>query len=125
MKTALVFLSVIGIAWLMIFEFVAGSHWCFVTSKEIVLYKYVGAPIAALPVVANIEAGQRLSVVGCFFDKNDAYLLVSNDGKILGYTFDNKHKFHHSWRAIMPSDSSADFWKSLTCFQFVGQFNES
>lgn len=124
MKAISILVAAIGLVGLLIFECVAGSNWSFISNKELTLYRHVDAPISTLLVATKVEAGERLSVVRCFFDKNDAYILVSNgDGK-RGYMFDNHQKFTRSWQLITLKASDIDFWQSLMCFRLVGQFGE-
>lgn len=123
MKTILLASGIFGLLSLLVIEYVAGSSWGFVTKNELALYKSVGAPISTLPVAVKIAPGKRLEVVQCFFDKNDAYLLVKDDQGNHGYTFDNRHAFVRSWRPV-ELGPNLDFGGSLTCMRLTGQFGD-
>lgn len=105
-----------------VFEFFAGSRWSFVASRDSFVYPHVDAPINTLPVVAKIVRGETVTVDQCFFDKDDAYLLVERRDGSVGYTFDIRQPYTRTWRFAVFIGSGANFWRAVTCWRLAGQF---
>lgn len=125
MKALAVSGCILLIAWLLIYEWVAGSSWSFVPDKDLILYQHVDAPIDKLPIVATIGPGEKLSVLDCTFDKDDAFLLVASEEGKRGYTFETRHQFRRSWRLVTPRTRGVDFPESWTCMRLIGQFGNA
>lgn len=118
-KIACFFLLVV-VAGLAIYTYMIGSSWSFVTRKPLLIYQHVGAPISALPIIARVEVGARLRVRKCFFDKDDAYVLLQTESGRVGYSFDRNQVFDHSWQPIRKFG----FADALTCWQLTSQFGK-
>lgn len=103
---------------LVLYGYMVGSSWSFVVRKPLLVYQHVGAPISSLPVVAHAGAEERLEVRKCFFDKDDAYVLLRlKDGRV-GYSFDRNQVFDHSWQPIRK----LGFTDAFNCWRLTSQF---
>jgi hypothetical protein len=103
---------------LAIYGYMVGSSWSFVARKPFLVYKYVGAPISSLPVVANVGVGARLEVHECFFDKDDAYVLLQTEDGRIGYSFDRNQVFDRSWQPL----HKFRFTDAFNCWRLTSQF---
>jgi len=104
------------------FEYIAGSNWHFITSKTLIIYQQSDAPLEKSLIAARIPKGELLVVNKCFFDKDDAYMVVKAKDGISGYAFETKQVYTNDWEFSPLISSYNSFISNLTCWRLIDQF---
>lgn len=120
-KKTVIFLGLIIISVLFL-GYILGSNWHFLTSESLIVYQRGDLPLDKSPIVTRIEKAEPLVVEKCFFDKDDAYMLVKTNEGITGYIFETRQFYINDWMLPSLIFSSDKFIRNLTCWRLIGQF---
>lgn len=103
-------------------EYILGSNWRFTTSESLIIYQRNDLPLDKSPIVARMKKADPLVVEKCFFDKDDAYMLVKTHDGITGYSFETRQFYINDWMFPSFIFSRDKFIRNLTCWRLIGQF---
>ena len=120
-KKTTVFIGLIIILVLFL-EYILGSNWHFTTSERLIVYQRNDLPLDKSPIVAKMKKADSLVVEKCFFDKDDAYMLVKTNDGITGYAFETRQFYINDWMFPSFIFSKDKFIRNLTCWRPIGQF---